>query len=342
MPLIECIPNFSTGREPAVVQAIQAAIQSVPSVYLLHVDVGKGANRTVMTLAGEPAAVTEAAFRAIKVARDQIDMRTHAGTHPRIGATDVCPFVPLEGTSMLDAIRWSRELGERVGGELEIPVYLYEKAAIRPERRNLADIRRGEYEGLSEKMRQSEWRPDYGPTDFQAHCGATAIGARDFLLAYNVNLNTPDVMVAKAIAADLRESGRLVKGHAGKLIRQPGLFRGLKAIGWYIDEYKRAQISTNITDFRLAPIADVYEACRERAELYGAAITGSELIGMFPKQALRAAGLRYCDPELNLDDRECLRRAVQALGLDELSTFELDERVIEFRLEALYAKQSSA
>lgn len=333
MPLLECIPNFSTGRDPHVLTAIQSAILSVPEVYLLHVDAGKGANRTVMTIAGKPESVVEAAFRAIKVATEKIDMRQHRGTHPRMGATDVCPLVPLEGASMTDAIRWARQLGERVATELDVPVYLYEQAAIRPERRNLATIRRGEYEGLAEKMTRSEWRPDYGPVTFQPHCGATVIGARSFLLAYNINLNTPDVMVAKAIAADIRESGQMVKGHAGKLVRQPGQFRGLKAIGWYIDEYERAQVSTNITDFRLAPLAEVFEAARLRAEWYGAKVTGSELIGLVPQAAIQAAGKFYCQQQdKGLEGRDCMDLAVRSLGLTDIAPFELEERVIEWCL----------
>jgi glutamate formiminotransferase / formiminotetrahydrofolate cyclodeaminase len=339
--LIECVPNFSEGRDPSVIQRISAAISSVNGVQLLHVDAGMAANRTVMTFVGEPSAVVEAAFRAIQKAAELIDMRQQTGEHPRIGATDVCPLVPISNISLSQTADWAQQLGERVGKSLAIPVFLYEAAATRPERRNLAVIRSGEYEGLAAKMQNPDWTPDFGGTDFNAKAGATVIGARDFLAAYNINLNTKSVKIANAIACDVRERGRILTDaqgekmldERGKPVWQAGLCKAVKAIGWYIEEYHLAQVSMNLTNLSATPLHIAFEACCASAEKHGVRVTGSELIGLLPKFVLLEAGqyfLRKKGHSSDVSELEIIDFAVETLGLAELKPFNPRERIIEY------------
>lgn len=345
MQLVECVPNFSEGRDRAVLDALADAVRGVDGVQLLDVDPGAATNRTVFTFVGAPAPMLEAAFRALRVAAARIDMRKHHGEHPRLGATDVCPFVPLEGTTMQDCVELARALGERVGRELEIPVYLYEAAATRPERRNLATIRAGEYEGLEAKLRQPDWRPDFGPARFVPQSGATVIGAREFLVAYNINLNTRDKRLAHDIAMDLREAGRNRRGPDGQTLRdangapikQPGRFAHVKAVGWYIDEYARAQISINLTNLQVSPIHAVFDAACEEAEERGLRVTGSEIVGLVPRAAMVAAGRHYLRRQgrsAGVPESELVHIAVRSLGLDELGPFDPPAKIIEYRVRA--------
>lgn len=343
MALLECVPNFSEGRNPESIRLIAAAVERTPGVYLLDVDPGQGANRTVMTFAGAPESVLEAAFQAIRVAASVIDMRTQTGTHPRIGATDVCPLIPIEGLTMEETAELGRRLGKRVGEELAIPVFLYEESASALNRRNLATIRSGEYEGLPEKLKDPLWQPDFGPVSFHARAGATVIGARDFLVAYNVNLNTTSVHLAQQIAAVVREKGRLLRhldtgqplrDEGGNLQRIPGACPGVKAIGWYIPEYGRAQVSMNLTNLSRTTVHTAFEACRKAAAVLGVEVTGSELIGMIPRRALLEAGVYFSEKknEVCISEEELMSTAVRALGLDELAPFDLRKKVLEYRL----------
>jgi glutamate formiminotransferase/formiminotetrahydrofolate cyclodeaminase len=343
---IECVPNFSEGRDPDLIRRITDRIQSVEGATLLHVDRGVTTNRTVVTFAGPPEPVVEAAFRAIQAAAELIDMRTHQGEHPRMGATDVCPLVPLAGITLEETAALSRLLAERVGRELGIPVYLYEAAQPDPRRRNLATIRAGEYEGLAQKIRRPEWRPDFGPAEFNPRSGATVIGARDFLIAYNVNLNTTSTRRANAIAFDVREAGRpkreghpitgkLVTDASGQPVMIPGSLKAVKAIGWYIEEYGIAQVSMNLTDIHTTPLHVAFDEVCRRAEARGVRVTGSELVGLVPRAALLEAGryfLRKQQRSTGVAESELLRIAVKSLGLDELGAFDPLERVIEYRL----------
>lgn len=342
--LIECVPNFSEGRDPAVIKQITDAIEQVPGVTLLDVDPGKATHRTVVTFVGEPADVVEAAFQAIRTACQVIDMSQHSGEHPRMGATDVCPFIPITNISMAETAEWARRLGERVGRELDLPVYLYEAAASRPERKNLADIRAGEYEGLPEKLAQPDWKPDYGPARFVPKSGATVIGARDFLIAYNVNLNTTSVRRANSVAFDVREKGRVLQDTAtgkplldkqGEPMRQPGVLKGVKAIGWYIEEYGIAQISMNITNATATPLHLAFEACCQSADRRGMRVTGSELVGLVPLQAMLEAGkyfLRKQKRSVGVGEAELIKIAVKSMGLDELGPFDPQQKIIEYNL----------
>ena len=333
--IIECIPNFSDGKNTNTLAAIAAAIKNISGVKLLHVDCGEAANRTVFTFAGEPQVVVEAAFQAIKVAGELIDMRTQKGEHPRIGSTDVCPLVPIANITMEEVKEYAKKLGARVANELNIPVYLYEHSANFPERKNLASIRSGEYEGLVQKMKLPEWQPDFGE-QFNANTGATVLGARDFLIAYNANLDTDSVRIANQIARAIRESGKLIKKENGEKIRIPGECKSLKAIGWYIEEYGKAQVSMNLTNFKVTGIHEAYEACKNAAMKYGVRVTGSELIGLIPLKAILAAGHFYANRKgqspAQLKEKELLQIAVEALGLAELSPFNFEERVIEYLL----------
>jgi glutamate formiminotransferase/formiminotetrahydrofolate cyclodeaminase len=325
--LVECVPNFSEGRDRSVIDRIVNAIGSVDGVRVLHSDVGESANRTVVTFVGEPAPVEEAAYRGIEMAADAIDMQKHSGTHPRIGCTDVCPFVPIGTTSIDDCIAIAERVGDRVGRELAIPVYLYAEAARHEGRRSLPAIRRGEYEGLAGKVGMPEFAPDYGPASFNARSGATAIGARRFLIAWNVNLNTKDVDIAREIARRLRTSGK--QGDAGERI--PGRFRGLQGDGWFIDEFDRAQVTFNILDHQTTPLASVFEACKVEADSFGVEVTGSELVGLVPKEALVEVGRHYETDEG--DERTLIAYAIRQLGLDQLNPFDPDKRVLEFAYE---------
>lgn len=327
-----------------VIRHITDAIESVEGIRLLDVDPGRATHRTVVTFVGEPAAVVEAAFRGIQKACELIDMRQHSGEHPRMGATDVCPLVPVSGITLEEAAEWARRLAERVGRELDLPVYLYEAAASRPERKNLAHIRAGEYEGLPEKLAHPDWKPDYGPARFNAKSGATVIGARDFLIAYNVNLNTTSTRRANSVAFDVREAGRVVKDPAtgkplrdehGEPVRQPGALRGVKAIGWYIEEYGIAQVSMNITDLQAAPLHIAFEECCKSAERRGLRVTGSELVGMVPLRVLLEAGryfLKKQQRSAGVSEEELVKIAVKSLGLSELAPFDPKKKVIEYRL----------
>ncbi|MGH1436646.1 MAG: glutamate formimidoyltransferase [Lewinella sp.] len=344
--LIECVPNFSEGRDLTIIKQITDAIETVEGVKLLDVDPGYATNRTVVTFVGEPAAVVEAAFRGIQKAAELIDMRQHQGEHPRMGATDVCPLVPIANITMEEAAHWAQQLGRRVGEELKIPIYLYESAASRPERKNLATVRAGEYEGLADKLKQPEWKPDFGTATFNATAGATAIGARDFLIAYNVNLNTTSVRRANSVAFDIREKGRVqrsgnpitgpvVEDENGEPVRTPGTCKGVKAIGWFIEEYGVAQISMNITDTKLTALHEAFEATRESATRRGLRVTGSELVGLVPLQVMLDAGKYFLAQQqrsLGVSEEEIVKIAIKSLGLDELSPFDPNKKIIEYQL----------
>lgn len=344
--ILECVPNFSEGRDPQIIAQITASIENVEGVQLLDVDPGKATNRTVVTFVGAPEAVLEAAFRAISKAAELIDMRKHSGEHPRMGATDVCPLIPISGLTMEEVADYARQLAQRVGEELSIPTYLYEAAASRPERQNLATIRAGEYEGLADKLKDPQWQPDYGQANFNATAGATAIGARDFLIAYNVNLNTTSVRRANSVAFDIREKGRVKRlgdpivgkvmtDAQGEPIREPGACKGVKAIGWFIEEYGVAQISMNITNIRSTSLHEAFEATRQSANKRGLRVTGSELVGMIPLQVLVDAGKHFLVQQqrsLGVSEAELIKIAIKSLGLDDLAPFDPDQKVIEYRM----------
>jgi glutamate formiminotransferase/formiminotetrahydrofolate cyclodeaminase len=337
--LIECVPNISEGRDRARIDAIASVVESVEGVRLLDIDPGKATNRTVITFVGEPAQVCEAAFRLIKKAQELIDMRGHKGEHPRFGATDVCPLVPISGISMEECAAWARKLGERVGRELGIPVYLYEAAASEEKRKNLANNRSGEYEGLPKKLKDPAWKPDFGPAEFNdsvARSGAIAIGARNFLVAYNVNLNTTSTRRANAIAFDIREAGRKVKQADGSEVQVPGKLKSVKGIGWFIEEYGIAQLSLNLTDIAVTPVHAAFDEACKAAEARGIRVTGSELVGLIPKQALLDAADFYLARQqrsLGIPEREKIKIAVKSLGLDDLGPFDPQKKVIEYMLE---------
>lgn len=348
--LIECVPNISEGRDRAKIDAIAAVVETVEGVRLLDVDPGKATNRTVITFVGEPEPVCEAAFRLIKKAQELIDMRGHKGEHPRFGATDVCPLVPISGMSMEETAKYARKLGERVGKELGIPVYCYEFAASEEKRRNLANNRSGEYEGLPKKLKDAAWKPDFGPAEFTdsvARSGAIAIGARNFLVAYNVNLNTTSTRRANAIAFDIREAGRVLRDGdplTGKPIldangepqKIPGKLKAVKGIGWYIEEYGIAQLSLNLTDITVTPVHVAFDEACKSAEERGIRVTGSELVGLIPKQSLLDAADFYLarqERSLGISEREKIKLAVKSLGLDDLGPFDPQKKVIEYMLE---------
>ncbi len=391
--IVECVPNFSEGRDQAVLDQISQAIKSVDGIQLLDVDPGADTNRTVFTFIGEPDAVVAAAFEAIRCAGQLIDMRNHTGTHPRMGATDVCPFIPVSNITVEECVELSHKLAKRVGEELEIPVYLYEHAATRPERTNLATIRKGEYEGLEDKLNDPEWKPDYGPARFNARGGATVIGVREFLIAYNVTLNTREKKYAVDIALEIREKGRpkrtgniapfytngtqvkheagkyfcgscdavfdtteklanhcqddhgynlaeILKEHDmtldrldGKAAIKPGTFSHCKAIGWFVDEYDRAQISINLTNYKITPPHLVLEETRRLAADRGLVVTGSEIVGLIPFEALYQAGLYYLqkqDKSAGLPVDDVLKMAVYSMGLEDVSEFNLEEKVLGY------------
>lgn len=340
--LIECVPNFSEGVNLDIINQITEAIQSVNGISLLNVDPGKATNRTVVTFIGEPTAVVEAAFKGIAKAAQLIDMTKHKGEHPRMGATDVCPFIPVANITMEETAAYSVKLAKRVGEELNIPVYLYEASQPDEKRNNLSVIRAGEYEGFANKIVQPEWKPDFGPQKFNIKSGATVIGARDFLIAYNVNLNTKSVKRANSVAFDIREAGRIKTENGKKVldgngneIRIPGLLKGVKAIGWYIDEYKQAQVSINITRFRETPLHVVFDACVNAAHQRGYRVTGSELVGLVPLSAMLDAGRYFLNKQKissGVSDDELIHIAVKSMGLDELAPFDPKQRIIEFSM----------
>lgn len=344
--IVECVPNFSEGNNPEIIRQITNAIESVEGVMLLHVDMGKATNRTVVTFAGEPAQVVEAAFLAISKAAELIDMRHHKGEHPRMGATDVCPLVPVSGISMEACAEWSKKLGEKVGKQLGIPVYLYEEAQPNKNRSNLSVIRGGEYEGFAEKIKLPEWKPDYGPAELPLKHGATVIGARDFLIAYNINLNTKSTRIANRIAFDVREAGRVkregnpitgkvVTDENGEPVRIPGTLKAVKAIGWYIEEYGMAQISMNLINYKVTSVHKAFDEVCRKAEERGVRVTGSELVGLVPLQPLLDAGKHYLAKQgrsIGVSEEELIEIAVQSLGLNQLGEFKPEERIIEYVL----------
>jgi len=354
--LIECVPNFSEGRNMQIIKQITDEIERIEGVKLLNVDPGAATNRTVVTFVGAPEQIIEAAFQAIKKAGEVIDMRQHHGEHPRMGATDVCPFIPIAGVTMEECAQYSRTLAKRVGEELMIPVYCYESAAFTPERRNLATCRAGEYEGLANKFLNPQWKPDFGPAQFSertSHTGATAIGARDFLVAINFNLNTTSTRRANAIAFDVREKGRkkrdgnavtgkVVKDEKGADVWIPGTLKGCKAIGWFIEEYGIAQVSMNVTNITQTPVHIAFDEVVQKAALRGIRVTGCEIVGLIPKKVLIEAGKYYLAKQnrsLGIAEEEIIKIAVKSMGLDDLKPFDANEKVIEYLMEDGAAKK---
>jgi len=345
--LIECVPNFSEGRDMTIIRTITDEIEKIEGVRLLDVDPGKATNRTVVTFVGSPEAVSEAAFQAIRKASEVIDMSKHSGAHPRFGGTDVCPLVPVAGITMEETAEYARRLAERVGRELEIPVYCYEDAAFTEERRNLANCRAGEYEGLPKKLEDPHWKPDFGPARFNPRTGAIAIGARDFLVAYNINLNTTSTRRANAVAYDIREKGRPVregnpitgkieKDENGNEIWIPGALKACKAIGWFIEEYGIAQVSINLTNISITSVHQAFEVSCQKAMERGLRVTGSELVGLIPKKAMLEAGkyfLRKQQRSAGISEEGIIKIAIKSLGLDDLKPFNPREKIIEYLLE---------
>ncbi|MBN2173274.1 MAG: glutamate formimidoyltransferase [Bacteroidales bacterium] len=348
--LIECVPNISEGRDENIIKQVTDVVQTVEGVRLIDVDPGKATNRTVITFVGPPEAVCEAAFRLVKKASELIDMSKHHGEHPRFGATDVCPLVPVANITMDETVEYARNLGKRIGEELGIPVYNYEFAAFKPERKNLANCRSGEYEGLKEKLSDPKWKPDFGPAEFNksvVRTGATAVGARNFLVAYNVNLNTTSTRRANSIAFDVRERGRvkrdgdpltgkIVKDEKGNPVYEPGMLKSVKAIGWFIEEYGVAQISMNLTDITVTSVHEAFDAVVKSADSRGIRVTGSELVGVIPLKAMLDAGKHYLRKQnrsLGIPEREIIKIAIKSLGLDELGPFDPDKKIIEYILE---------
>lgn len=333
-PIIECVPNFSEGADLSLIRQITDQVETVEGVRLLNVDPGKATNRTVVTFVGHPDAVIEAAFLAIKKAGELIDMSKHKGEHPRMGATDVCPLIPISGISMEETAVYAQRLAKRVGEELSIPVYLYEAAQPDKSRSNLSVIRAGEYEGFFKKIKEPQWKPDFGPAEFDAKRGGTVIGARDFLVAYNVNLNTTSTRRANAVAFDVREAGRNVVVN-GEKVNQPGSLKSVKAIGWFIEEYGVAQISMNLTNINITPLHIAFDEVCKKADARGIRVTGSELVGLVPLKSLTDAGryfLRKQKRSTGVAEKELIKIAVKSMGLDELGPFKPEERIIEYML----------
>ena len=342
--IIECVPNFSEGRDMEIIRQITDAIEAVDGVKLLDIDPGKDTNRTVVTFVGNPEAVSEAAFLSVKKASEVIDMSKHHGAHPRMGATDVCPFVPVSGITMEETVSVAHKVAERIGNELDIPVYCYENAARKPERRNLANCRSGEYEGLRKKLTDPEWKPDFGPSVFNERAGATAVGARDFLVAFNVNLNTTSTRRANAIAYDVREKGRperegdkitgkIVKDENGEKVMIPGSLKSVKAIGWYIKEYGIAQISMNLTNISVTPVHIAFDEVCRKADAMGVRVTGSELVGLIPLKSLLDAGRYFLARQQlssGVSDDELIKIAIRSMGLNDIHQFKPEEKIIEF------------
>ena len=352
LPIIECVPNFSEGRNLQIIKQITDVIEAVEGVTLLDVDPGKATNRTVVTFVGHPEDVIEAAFQAIVKAGELIDMRQHKGEHPRMGATDVCPLVPVSGISMEETAKYAQKLAERVGKHTDIPVYLYGYAQPKSTRNDLSIIRAGEYEGFPEKIKQPEWKPDFGPTIFNTKKGATVIGARDFLIAYNINLNTKSTRIANRIAFDVREAGRIKRignpisgeialDETGEPIRIPGKCKEVKAIGWYIDEYGVAQISANLTNYNVTPVHVFFDEVNESALSRGVRVTGSELVGLVPLNAMLDAGKHYLakqERSVGVSEKELIEIAIKSLGLDELVPFDPNKKIIEYQMRSTSKK----
>ncbi len=333
--IVECVPNFSEGRDMSIINQITGEIEKAENVMLLDVDPGKDTNRTVVTMAGSPEGVLEAAFQTIKKASELIDMAIHSGEHPRMGATDVCPFVPVSGVTMKDCVAIAKSLAERVAEELNIPVYLYEEAALTEERRSLAFIREGEYEALPEKLKTEKYKPDYGKPVFNKKSGAIVIGAREFLIAYNINLNTRDVKIARKIANRIREKGRMVKNkETGKKERIPGTLKAVRGVGWYIDEYNMAQISINLLNYKITPLYRVFEEAEKFAQTFGVRVTGSELVGLIPFEAILEVGRHFLKKQgssTGVAQKELVRIAVQSLGMEDVAEFNPQHKIIEYR-----------
>lgn len=340
--LIECVPNFSEGNDLAIINQITTAMEAVEGIRLLNVDPGKATNRTVVTIVGAPEAVIEAAFRGIQKAGELIDMSKHKGEHPRMGATDVCPLIPIANITMEETVQYAQRLAKRVGEELNLAVYLYEAAQPDTNRNNLSVIRAGEYEGFAKKIMQPEWKPDFGPAIFDAKRGATVIGARDFLIAYNVNLNTTSTRRANAIAFDIREAGRVkkidgkpVKDEHGNAVNIPGSLKCVKAIGWFIEEYGIAQISINLTNINVTPLHIAFDEVCTKANARGIRVTGSELVGLVPLKAMLDAGKYFLQKQqrsVGVSEKELIKIAVKSMGLDELAPFNPQEKIIEYML----------
>jgi len=342
--IIECVPNFSEGRNMEIIKQITDVIESVQGVKLLDVDPGKDTNRTVVTFVGTPDAVSEAAFLSVKKASELIDMSKHHGAHPRMGATDVCPFIPVSGITMEETVTYARKVAERIGNELKIPVYCYENAAVKEERRNLATCRSGEYEGLKKKLSDPEWKPDFGDAIFNERSGATAVGARDFLVAFNVNLNTTSTRRANAIAYDVREKGRpkregdpvtgkIIKDKNGEKVMIPGSLKSVKAIGWFIEEYGIAQISMNLTNISITPVHTAFDEVCKKADARGIRVTGSELVGLIPLKSLLDAGRYFLEKQqrsIGVPDDELIKIAIRSMGLNDIHEFKPEEKIIEY------------
>ena len=343
MKIIECVPNFSEGQNLALIKQITDSMEIVSGITLLDVDPGADTNRTVVTIVGDPDSVIHSAFLGIRKASELIDMRQHRGAHPRMGATDVCPFVPIAGTSMDDCVRYSNELAKKIGKELNIPIFLYEFSSTSKDRQNLATIRSGEFEGMAEKLKSIKWKPDYGPSKLHKTAGVTAIGARNFLIAYNINLNTKDKIIATDIALAIREQGRNKRDSKGKFIRDdkgvpikvPGILKACKAVGWYIDEYGVAQVSINLTNFNETPPHAAFEETRNQARKRGVRVSGSELVGLIPLNAMISAGKYYLQKQnrsTGIPVKDIIHIAVKSMGLDDLSPFNPNEKIIEYRV----------
>jgi glutamate formiminotransferase/formiminotetrahydrofolate cyclodeaminase len=331
--ILECVPNFSEGRDKSIIKQITDVIESVEGVKLLDVDQGNDTNRTVVTFVGSPESVSEAAFLSVKKASEIIDMSKHHGEHPRMGATDVCPFIPVAGITMEETIITARNVAERIGNELNIPVYCYESAAYKADRRDLANCRSGEYEGLRQKFSDPEWKPDFGPAVFNERSGATAVGARDFLVAFNVNLNTTSTRIANSIAFDVREKGRTLKNEKGEAISVPGTLKSVKAIGWFIEEYGIAQISMNLTNISVTPVHIAFDEVCRKAETRGVRVTGSELVGLIPLKSLLDAGRYFLNKQSRssgISDDELIKIAIRSMGLNEIHQFKPEEKIIEY------------
>ncbi len=345
--IVECVPNFSEGRDMSIIEKITDEIKKVEGASLLDVDPGADTNRTVVTFVGEPQQVIEAAFQAVKMASQLIDMRNHSGAHPRFGATDVCPLVPVSNISMEETVEYARKLAKRIGDELDIPIYCYEHAAFNEERKNLANCRSGEYEGLPQKLADPHWKPDFGPAEFNAKAGVTAVGARDFLVAYNVNLNTTSTRRANAIAFDVREKGRVkrendkitgkpVLDEKGNKVWIPGSLKAVKGIGWFIEEYGVAQISMNLTNISVTSVHEAFDEVVKKAQERGIRVTGSEIVGLMPKKAILDAGKHYLHKQqrsLGVSEEELIKIAVKSMGLDELKPFNPKEKIIEYMMD---------
>ncbi|KAA3612910.1 MAG: glutamate formimidoyltransferase [Planctomycetota bacterium] len=345
--LIECVPNFSEGRDLAVIRQITDQIETVDGVKLLDVDPGAATNRTVVTFVGEPEAVIEAAVRAGRKAADLIDMSKHQGEHPRFGAMDVCPLVPIAGITMEETVQYAHQLAKRLGEEVGLTIFCYEFAATKPERSNLATVRAGEYEALPDRLKDPQWQPDFGPAEFQARTGATAVGARNFLVAFNINLNTTSTRRANAVAFDVRERGRIKReGHPllgpkvtdenGKTVWIPGSLKCVKGIGWFIEEYGICQVSMNLTDISVTSVHEAFDETSRKAEARGIRVTGSELVGLIPLQAMLDAGryfLRKQKRSTGVSDHELIKIAIRSMGLDELKPFKPEEKIIEYMID---------